>query len=370
MRRAAFPIFAVLILAACTTTAQPSSPSSTGLASPSPSTQPSATEVAKATSAPTPGCMSSTPITVDAFLAADPACLATAGDIQVEGFEAYPNGPINPIDAVDPDSVQPAWLGGGASSAMLLPHATPLICPGSCPTGLVVHIDPASGLAFEHTGQWVVVTGHLNDPAAASCTYAPLGGPSATPTPAPSDVQSVCRQAFVATSIEPADPPATELASCPADPILTVAEFQATPPACFFGKNIEIKGFANLAPGIDFGMGPGITPSWLTRPASPITALWSARPVQKDGQPQCPDATDGDSGTCLFMLVYVSPTSKVSFGPTEQWLIVTGHIDDPAAATCAWYVAVGFGTVLPDSQARRQCRDSFVATATKVTTAP
>ena len=61
-------------------------------------------------------------------------------------------------------------------------------------------IDPAHPLAIPPVGTHVELTGHFDDPAAATCRMVPLPGAIGPVVPQARTV-ALCRQAFVATAI-------------------------------------------------------------------------------------------------------------------------------------------------------------------------
>jgi hypothetical protein len=69
-------------------------------------------------------------------------------------------------------------------------------------------VPPGLGeLQAKHVGHWVVVSGHFDDPAAATCV---ASGDS--PPPAP-DVVTICRSTFVVESVTRTEPPSTSTAA-------------------------------------------------------------------------------------------------------------------------------------------------------------
>lgn len=70
---------------------------------------------------------------------------------------------------------------------------------------LEVWVDPNHPVVLPRAGTHVAVTGHFDDPAAATCQLAPLvsGG---DPPPDPADVVATCRRSFVASSIRVIEP--------------------------------------------------------------------------------------------------------------------------------------------------------------------
>ena len=74
------------------------------------------------------------------------------------------------------------------------------------PYGLKVRIDPASGLSLPAPGQWVRVTGHYEDAAAATCTLERAeGAPGGEYDPV--HVVLSCREQFVLNAVEPISTP-------------------------------------------------------------------------------------------------------------------------------------------------------------------
>jgi hypothetical protein len=57
--------------------------------------------------------------------------------------------------------------------------------------------------------------------------------------------------------------------------------------------------------------------------------------------------------------------------PTEGWVLVRGHFDDPAASTCRVVYPAEWGTPTPplDAQTRR-CQERFVVTSVEPTEGP
>jgi hypothetical protein len=73
--------------------------------------------------------------------------------------------------------------------------------PNEGPGRLVVAIDPASGVTMPERGQWLELTGHFDDPAAADCA----DPPSAQDDPGAAVFN--CRLQFVLTAVTPASGP-------------------------------------------------------------------------------------------------------------------------------------------------------------------
>src|SRR5206468_1357865 len=79
----------------------------------------------------------------------------------------------------------------------------------------------------------------------------------------------------------------------------------------------------------------------------------------------------GPSGVDPPLLV--RPAPGVGALPIGSWVEVTGHVDDPAAADCArvWNTEQGSGPLAqtPAEQVMT-CREQFVITGVRATTAP
>ena len=303
-------------------------------------------------------------MSVATFLAADPACFGSA-DVALTGWEDRPNG----IDGAS-TYVEPNWL--GEQSPAVLVDRLPPACgsENTCEPFLFVHADPASALRFERDGHYVVITGHRQDPTADTCLFHGPSGDDGVPVPSPNAVLEACRDAFVLTSVRDVDPPAGSLDFCPSDPVLTVDRYSATDPACFHGRTLALVGWAGSLPGIDFD-GPTIDPAWLAFPQLPFPALWSVKPSTHDGLPYCPDASSDGSGSCAWIFVMSKPGTGVSLAGGHGWVLLTGHIDDPASETCHFTDGGPFGGPIPPAlYARQSCRESFVVTTVAITTAP
>jgi hypothetical protein len=81
--------------------------------------------------------------------------------------------------------------------------------------------------------------------------------------------------------------------------------------------------------------------------------------------------SDGPSGVDPPLLV--RPAPGVGDLPLGQWVEITGHVDDAAAAECTrrWTVEPGNGPLVqtPAEQVMT-CREQFVITAVRATAAP
>ncbi|MEO8468679.1 MAG: hypothetical protein ABI573_03310 [Chloroflexota bacterium] len=98
------------------------------------------------------------------------------------------------------------------------------------------------------------------------------------------------------------------------------------------------------------GISSGIVPAWLGDwDQEPV--LW-LKPHPADG---CNLEDD-----CVWIFVHVQPGSGLTLGPPERWVELTGHLDDPVAATCDW---TGVGEPIATEAVVPICRARFVATS-------
>jgi hypothetical protein len=355
MHRSAVALFAAVVLAGCSA---PGEPSPTAPASAAATGAPTSREPTAAPSPTTKPCPTETPMSVDAYLAADPSCFGAA-DVTIAGWEDLPT--YTSQKQAPPNS--PTWLTAFVPAILepTIPHRDCDEDSGPC-SWIDVHIDPASKLAFETDGAWVVVTGHRDDKAAASCKLAGPMPDGSDQTPAPDAVVDLCRASFVLTSVQVESPPAGSLGFCPSGPVLTVAQYQAADAVCFHGRTVKILGWRDLLPAVDFD-GPLIDPSWLEYPSG---VIWGTKPIEADGNAHC--AVD----PCPWIFVMANPAVGPKIAGPAGWVMVTGHIDDRAADGCH-FVPGGFGGGGPlanDVYAREGCRAAFVVTAIEKTPAP
>jgi len=316
------------------------------------------TEPTASPSPTTTPCPTDTPMSVDAYLAADPSCFGAA-DVTIAGWEDLPTY----VSQKQTPAISPSWL-SALVPAVLAPTIPHKDCDeDSAPCSWIdVHVDPASKLAFETDGAWVVVTGHRDDKAAASCKIAGPMPDGSDQTPAPAAVVDLCRASFVLTSVQAGNPPVGSLGFCPSGPVLTVAQYESADPVCFHGRTLKILGWRDLLPAVSFDQAL-IDPSWLEYPSG---AIWGAKPVEKGGNAAC------RVDPCPWIFVSSNPTAGPKIGSTPGWVTLTGHIDDPAGDTCH-FVPGGFGgdgPVANDVYAREGCRASFVVTAIEKAAAP
>ena len=173
----------------------------------------------------------------------------------------------------------------------------------------------------------------------------------ATATPLPSS------PAAVATASDTADATST---ACPAVSPMTIDAFwHAAEAGCFGTEDLQIQGYIDAPPGIGFGP-TWIEPKWLYFPVF----TWALWPVPPGDDQSC-----GGVDPCNGMFVFVNPKSGDIFKGPARWVIVTGHINDPAAATC--HFASDPPQEFSDADnaaARESCAGQFVVT--RVVNAP
>lgn len=162
----------------------------TPLASPPVSTSP-------ATAEPTPGptavtsdeCPSHSPLSVAEYLdavEADPSCFSDGSDVTLVGWAGpWPDG----VGWLAP-GIEPGWL--ALSTAAIWPERCPRSLEG-CGDHLSVHVD--GQVSWKQDGRWLVVTGHIRDPRAATCRPDP---PDSGITA--QEAQAQCGRSFVLTS--------------------------------------------------------------------------------------------------------------------------------------------------------------------------
>jgi len=188
--------------------------------------------------------------------------------------------------------------------------------------------------------------------------------PTATPIEPSAVASAVPSSALLPTTLPTEPPIPTERptptpvlnAPCPTDKVLSVASYVAADPACFTGS-VRIRGWLDFPPALGWE-GPGVEPAWLYYPPELVLpALWTSVPPG-------PDHTCGDTNpSCAWFFLHVAPDSDVSLGLKPRWVVVTGHIDDPAAATCHYLPSDPEEGAFDDADAIRQCASNLVVTA-------
>ena len=198
-------------------------------------------------------------------------------------------------------------------------------------------------------------------PAAPSAAFEPTAVATAaatvafvTPSPRPPSAP--------APSATAALPPIGSVpASCTNASAIRVTAFVASQATSTSGADVCLVGWAAPPPIFDGGL-PAIEPRWLWWSGQPIVVWDHSRGTLSDlecSQGKCPP----------YLLLYVQPGSRVA--AVEGWVLVTGHVNDPAAATCHYvYPPDWTDSPQPDAQAVSQCNASFVITGITPTSAP
>jgi hypothetical protein len=138
---------------------------------------------------------------------------------------------------------------------------------------------------------------------------------------------------------------------------MTVKQFVEADPSCAIGTDVEIRGWLDAPPAIGFEP-PGIEPSWLNWFGG-LAFIYETGPVGPDGICETPGGR-----ACADFLWSINPASGLELTGPPRWLIVRGHLDDPAATTCRYvYPDDWTGERADDAQAVETCRERFVIVA-------
>lgn len=174
---------------------------------------------------------------------------------------------------------------------------------------------------------------------------------TATPTLAPTTEPTIEPKPTVEP--EPTEEP------CPTAEVLTVREFVAASWECFGVEDVKIKAWLDGPPMFGFE-GPRVRPGWLYYPVEDATALWNDAP-KDDDRFNC----SGRKLWCPGVFPHLKPDSGLSFLPLQRWVVVTGHLRDPAAETCHYDFDP---EPVPDLV--EVCRQMLVVTAIRGSDAP
>ena len=148
------------------------------------------------------------------------------------------------------------------------------------------------------------------------------------------------------------DPKPNACAPAPSDFVSFTVLDRAIAIGCFGSAPLTFSAWSAACDGC-YGESSGYDPAWLASPARNQLFL---NPLAQDGGGQ---------------QVVVSPTLKMDPAWTAHWIEVTGHFDDPAAATCRYtpspaddaYYSGQYWTVV-------SCRQQFVVTAVRLVNPP
>lgn len=160
-----------------------------------------------------------------------------------------------------------------------------------------------------------------------------------------------------APSVVPTPTP-VPVGTCPKDSPMTVRQFVDADPSCSSGTDVEIRGWLDAPAG--FGLGPpGIAPSWLYYPRAELTVIYETGPIGPDGS--CEMASGRE---CAWFIWHIDPALGLELSGPPRWLIVKGHLDDPAAETCRYVYPEDWTDVrADDAEAVETCRQQFVIVA-------
>lgn len=361
------------VLAACTAGSPPPAPTATPAppataSTTAPPAPPASDLPALPVPSPAADCPTGSPLTVDAYLAADPSCFGSA-DVTVAGWT---DGAVK--GWFGSSQIEPAWLGDEANEYSVLRSTLPgQPCtnghenegtdgPAACPGALVLHIPPVSAYSVEGTGRWLEVTGHRQDPASSTCRFAARDDEPGQATPAPGQVVEACASRFVLVQAHESTPPpeAVTALQCPEGDVLEMRDYVAAIPACFGGRTVRVRAWMD-APGTTGWEGPYTEPSWLDIPDG-SRFFWSADPVDPD---RCA------AEACPGIFVHQDPASPVRLGKAGRWVEITGHREDPAAETCRYEPPGGPDDPVESALvARRLCRSAFVIESIRAAEAP
>jgi hypothetical protein len=187
---------------------------------------------------------------------------------------------------------------------------------------------------------------------------APLATPVPTPSPAlaPTPVPSPSDEPVA----EDTPPPPVCPDFLPPMPV-RIADFVSIDPACFLSTRIVMVGYVSASPALGWEA-PGVEPGWMIYPSTPM-AVWQEKPI---------DYGCGSAPDCPWIFVHFPPGSSLTLGTRGRWVKLTGHVNDPAAASCHYVYPPDWDAteLLPDSDAQRWCSEGFVVEKIETTTAP
>lgn len=149
--------------------------------------------------------------------------------------------------------------------------------------------------------------------------------------------------------------PAAPTGPCPATTPTAVEGFLAMAPSlwpvCFGIHTLRVRGYIADCGGCGGVTNEQASPAWLLDPLG-YSAFWLS-----------PAVVPADTGHGGFG-VMINPAHPVTVPQVQTHVELTGHFDDPAAATCrVWSNPGGFGLVEPREQTVAACKQAFVVTA-------
>lgn len=191
-------------------------------------------------------------------------------------------------------------------------------------------------------------------PSSSTPSREPTSNPTSEPTETP--IASPTDQPIA----EETPPPIVCPDFLPSMPI-RVADLTSIEPDCWHSMTVILVGYVAPSPALGWEA-PGVEPGWMIYPTSPI-AVWQAKPV---------DYGCGSTPECPWIFVHFAPHSTLSLGTKGRWVKLTGHFNDPAAATCHYVYPSDWPATdhLPDSDAQHWCAGGFVVEQIETTAAP
>ena len=157
----------------------------------------------------------------------------------------------------------------------------------------------------------------------AGCTGGVAPAQTSVPPTPPSAVSPTIAVSATPPSVAPTPRP-SDTGACPVSP-MTVDRLLSADRGCFGGHDIEVMGWLAEPWGIG-GYLAGVEPAWLGEPMTDV-ALWT--------EPRGAATCQAD-GACHFAFLHSPPGSDPWTLPLDRWVRLTGHFDDPLAATCRW----------------------------------
>jgi hypothetical protein len=115
---------------------------------------------------------------------------------------------------------------------------------------------------------------------------------------------------------------------------------------------VEIRGWLDFIPDMGFEA-PLVEPTWIYYPTA-NRAIWS--------EERGPDQTClGAAAACTWFFAHADPAAGLDLDRKPGWVLLTGHLDDPAARTCHFvYTEDWTEPPLDNADAVATCRSRFV----------
>jgi hypothetical protein len=297
---------------------------------------------------PAATCPTTDPIPVGVFLETLGDCYRPRADITIAGWRDTLDG-LCGCGAFWIE--KPAWLTSEEGIGWLFAEPSDI----NLDDYLTLYAPDADALGADSglRPTYMEVTGHFDDPAAATCRA--IANPDIDPSLTLDEagekrvtaaLKVTCANRFVVTAVRELVPPPSALAFCPAgDPIPAGAIYDSRASwrllehVCFRGGDFAMVGWFD--PAVDTnGESRTISPEWLDPYGRPM--LW---------------VREGGSWETGGFRVFVDPAHDVALPTSAGWSTMTGHFDDPAAAACVRTDGLNAGMSAVDD-----CRSQFVVT--------